>query len=425
MGRFPVQAGMSHVIRLVTALAVVLAAAQVHAESRKAPAYDARRDRLEGISKAELAGLGPQLDSGPVALVEFADMDADQLPAINVAMRVGVSADQLTKLIVDPANYPKFMPTVDSVEVLARSENAIVYEWSYDLAVLHLRGRNTMTIYKTAPGKDAASRITIDSDEGDLGRGRFSIRVYPQSPKSSLLLVSMRLDLREANYVARQMAKAARSINRSANLAMTLSMALHLRQESERRAGIAPPPKAGQRGLDKPVFDLRALAPMLSRGDLLFFSMTGDQLNQVSVVGAVDQGIDKVQKTMRDANSFGSALVAGSEAKVVSQAGGVTTFDWSINLPLVGVSGRMRMQELQKQVAIDATSGALQGGRWLFELTSLGPKVTLVTGWARFDFSNSTWLLEKILNADPYFGVGMTGASEVMLMRALRNRASK
>jgi hypothetical protein len=415
---------MSHLIRLVTALAVVLAAAQVQAESRKAPAYDARRDRLEGISKVELAGLAPQLDQGPVALVEFANMDADQLPAINVAMRVGVSADQLTKLIADPGNYPKFMPTVDSVEVLARSDNAIVYEWSFDLAVLHLRGRNTMTIYKTAPGKDSASRITIDSDEGDMGRGRFSIRVYPQSPKSSLLLVSMRLDLREANYVARQMAKAARSINRSANLSLTLSMALHLRQEAERRAGIAQP-KGPLRGLDKPAFDLRALASMLSRGDLLFFNMTGDQLNQVSVVGAIDQPLEKVQATTRDANSFGSALVPGSEAKVVSQADGITLFDWSINLPLVGVSGRMRMKENDKQLAIDATSGALKGGRWLFELAPLGPKVTLVTGWARFDFSNSTWLLEKILNADPYFGVGMTGASEVMLVRALRSRSAK
>jgi hypothetical protein len=128
---------------------------------------------------------------------------------------------------------------------------------------------------------------------------------------------------------------------------------------------------------------------------------------------------------MRDANSFGSALVPGSQAKVVSQTGGITMFDWSIDLPLVGVSGQMRMQEQNKHLAIDATGGALKGGRWLFELTSLGPKVTLVTGWARFDFSNSTWLLEKILNADPYFGVGMTGASEVMLVRALRSRAAK
>jgi hypothetical protein len=164
---------------------------------------------------------------------------------------------------------------------------------------------------------------------------------------------------------------------------------------------------------------------MLSRGDLLFFSMSGEQLNQIAVVGAIDQSYDKVLATTRDANAFGSALVPGSEAKVVSQANGTTVFDWNINLPLVGVSGRMRMQEHAPVLAIDATSGALSGGRWFFELTSLGPQVTLVTGWARFDFSNSTWLLEKILNADPYFGVGMTGASEVMLVRALRSRAQK
>jgi hypothetical protein len=316
------------------------------------------------------------------------------------------------------------MPTVDSVEVLARTDNAIVYEWSFDLAVLHLRGRNTMTIYRSVPGKDTPARVTIDSDEGDMGRGRFLIRVYPESAKSALLLVSMRLDLREANYVARQMAKAARSINRSANLSLTMSMVLNLRREAERRAGIVAA-KVPLTGIEKPVYDLKALAPMLSRGDLLFFHMVGEQLSQVSVIGAIDQPFEKVASTMRDANSFGSALVPGSEAKVISQADGITQFDWSIDLPLVGVGGRMRMQDQQSRLAIDATKGALQGGRWLFELTSLGPKVTLVTGWARFDFSNSTWLLEKILSADPYFGVGMTGASEVMLMRALRSRAAK
>lgn len=415
---------MSHLFRLILAIALLGSAAQAQAESRKAPAYDARRDRLEGLNKTELAGLAPLLDQGPVALVEFADMQADQLPAINIALRVNVAADALTKLITDPANYPHFMPTMDSVKVLARDRNAIVYEWSFDLAVLHLTGRNTMTIYPKPPGQDAATRITIDSDEGDMGRGRFLFRVYPQGPQQSLLVVAMRLDLREANYVARQMAKAARSINRSANLALTMSMVLHLRREAERRAGYQPS-EPTLRGLDKPGYDLRAIAPLLSRGDLVFFNMSGEQLNQISVVGAIDQSIDKVGATMRDANAFGSSLVPGSAAKIIAQADGVTTFDWAIDLPLVGVSGRMQMREQAPVMAIDATSGALQGGRWLFELSAPNPQVTVVTGWARFDFSNSTWLLEKILKADRFFGVGMTGASEVMLVRALRSRSTK
>jgi len=40
---------------------------------------------------------------------------------------------------------------------------------------------------------------------------------------------------RKANYVARQLAKAARSVNRSANLALAVSMAMHLQQQAELR----------------------------------------------------------------------------------------------------------------------------------------------------------------------------------------------
>ena len=50
---------------------------------------------------------------------------------------------------------------------------------------------------------------------------------------------------------------------------------------------------------------------------------------------------------------------------------------------------------------------------------------TLVTGWARFDFSHSTWLLQKLVNADAFLGQGVVGASQVMLVRAVRSRAMK
>lgn len=406
------------------ALVLLLSASAGAAQAEKSTGYDARRDRLEGLSKAELAGLAPLLAEGPVVLVEFADTQADQLPAINLALKVAAPPELLTKVITDPSRYPRFMPTMSEVEILTKTADATVYEWAFDLALLKLRGRNTMTVFRAPKGRDAATRITIDSDEGDMGRGRFLMRVYPQGPAASLLVVSMRLDLRQANYVARQMAQAARSVNRSANLSLTMSMALNLRREAERAAGLPVQP-AELRPLAKPQYDLRAMSSMLQRGDLLFFSMAGDKLSQVAAMGAVDAPQQKVHDAMRDANSFGSALVPGSKAKVVSQKDNVTTFDWTIDLPLVGVSGQMRMQDQPPLLAIDAMSGALKGGRWVFELAPIGPKATLVTGWARFDFSNSTWLLEKILEADPAFGVGMTGASEVMLVRAIRNRATK
>ena len=408
---------------LAFSAALTLALGTVRAEALAAP-YDARRDRLEGLDKGDLERLDPLLTRGPVALVEFADMEADQLPAINIAVLVQAPPRMLETVVTSPGDYARFMPALDDVDIVGRQGNVIVYDWSFDLAVLRLAGRNVMTVYSAPVDKpDATTRVTIDSENGDLGRGRFLIRIVPHGPGSSVLVLSMRLDLREANYIARQLAKAARSVNRSANLALAVSMALHLQHEAERRAGVTPVTTAAL-PLTKPSVDARPLYPLLGRGDLLLLGTRGDQLDHVSVLAVIDAKQDKVHTALRDAKAFGSALIPGSVAKVVAQEAGVTTFDWNIDLPLVGLSGRMRMSDQQPLVSIDATGGALHGGTWNFELTPLGKRATLVTGWARFDFSDSTWLLEKMVSADTYVGHGMSAASEVMLVRALRSRAT-
>ncbi|HEX4354851.1 MAG TPA: hypothetical protein VHZ95_18095, partial [Polyangiales bacterium] len=360
---------------------------QAHAETRAQTKPDARQERLDGFSKDDLQRIGPELGHGVVALVEFADQNADRLPAIDIALPVQANAELLTKIASDPASYPRYMPALDSVKVVAKHDNSIVYDWAFDLAVLQMRGRNVMTSYP-ATRPDAGSRITIDSEEGDLGRGRFLFRIYPRGD-SSLLVVSVRLDLREANFVARQVAKAARSVNRSANIALAFSMAMHLGSEAERQAGHVRAPSAAHE-LKKPTVDIPRLAPLLNRGDLLLLEANGAQLDQVTVIGAIGQNASKVSSVMRDAKAFGSSLVPGSKAEVVSQVGPITTFDWNIALPLIGVSGRMKLTDRAPMMSIDATDGALVGGRWLFDVTPVAPEATLVTGWARFAFNDST-----------------------------------
>ena len=225
--------------------------------------------------------------------------------------------------------------------------------------------------------------------------------------------------------MARQVAKAASSVNRSANIALAFSMALNTRTEAERRTPGLAAPSATAPNLHKPNVDVGRLAPLLNRGDLLLFEGRGGVLDQISVVGAVAHPVAKVRSVMTDAKAFGSALVPGSKAEVVSNVDGVITFDWTIALPLLGVSGQMKMVEQGSEMAIDATQGALKGGRWQFAVTPLNAETTLITGWARFDFKDSNWLLEKLTTADPFLGHGLIGASELMLMRAIRARSSR
>jgi hypothetical protein len=234
----------------------------------------------------------------------------------------------------------------------------------------------------------------------------------------------MRLDLRTANYVARELATAGRSINRSANMSLAYAMTLSLRREAERRAGVTPPaPTATE--LHKPAFDAKAMRPLLDRGDLVLLDMSGDHLNQIAAFGLIHRQRTLVHDVMLDTDAFGSALLPGSEAKVVSREGDAITFDWDINLPLVGVSGRMRMRDHDPLVAVDAVGGALEGGRWNFETSTLSKGTTIVSTWASFDVRNSTWFVRKLADTDPYLGHGLTAASEVMLVRALRTNAGK
>jgi hypothetical protein len=400
-------------------LSLALCAASARAETK------AQTERLDGLSKADLAQLEPELARGPVALIEFADMERDQLPAVNIAVPISASAETVARVLTDPASFPRFMPTVDRVDIVAKHDNSVVYDWAFNLAVLRMRGRNQMTIY---PGRGAdngrSTRVTIDSLDGDLGRGRMLFRVQPSGQSDSLLVVSLRLDLREANYIARQVAKAGRSVNRSANIALAFSMALHTQLEAERQDKRTRAPHELST-LHKPNVDLARITPLLQRGDLLLFETREATLEQVSVLGVVTRDINTVQHVMRDAKGFGSSLVPGSKAEVISRKDAVTTFDWAIGLPLLGISGQMRLLDEGQRLAIEATSGALTGGHWWFDAVPVTPEATLVTGWARFDFTNSVWLLEKLVAADAYLGHGIAGASELMLLRAIRSRAYK
>lgn len=408
--------------RTLIALFFLLPATHLYAQAPAA--YDARTGRLQSLTKAELQPLEAYLQTGPVALVEFADTDGDELPAIHMATIVHASAASLMTIIQKPETYPKFLRTLDHVDIADRKPDSVAYDWRWNMALLSLKGRNLMTWYAPPANRpEAGYRVTVDSQSGDLGTGRISIRVLPRSAHESLLVVSMRIDLRTANYVARRLALAARSINRTANMALTFAMSLGFRHEAERRAGYKTPPRTAE-DLHKPALEDRAMMPLLVRGDLLLLDMSGDALNQIAVFGLIHEPQAQVRKVLLDSDSFGSALMPGSAAKLVSRNGTLATFDWNIDLPLVGVSGRMTMRDNNPRITVDAVDGAMQGGRWNFDTRALNKTVTLTAGWASFDLRKSTWFVRALCDADPYLGHGMSAASELMLMRALRSRAS-
>jgi hypothetical protein len=382
---------------------------------------EALTQRLEALDDGERALLAPYLKRGPVALVELSH--GDNLPSVLVAAEVEAPADLAASVIATPADYPKFMRTLDHVEVLSKTPTQTAYKWTWQTGMLFLEGENRMTAFAPPKGKpELGHRISVKSERGQLGEGRLLWRVLPLGKQRSLVMLSMRIDMRDANFVMRQLDAAARSVNRSVNIALCYVMMLGAKREAEQRAGKEPmlPEKVA---LEAPKVDLPKLSKLLERADMLLMELTPHGLGKLSIVGRTDLPRDKLAPIMNEPESFGKSLVPGSYTKVVKREADAKTFEWGIGLPLIGTSGTMTMRDENGTLAIDAVEGAMKGGKWRFDTPALPSGEAVVVGYSQFDITKTSWLIEKITSLDPVMGHGLAAATQVMLLRALRKRA--
>jgi len=402
-------------------LLVGLVASTASAQREDAP--DPETSRLGLLTRNDRIVLEPHLQRGPVALIEFSD--DDELPAIIYATYVRAPAEQVADVVSDPTRYPRFMPALDDVTVRSRRRQMLAYDWTWRTAVFTLRGSAIMSQYPAPHGRrDRPWRVEIRNTGGDLGEGRQVWRVYPDGPDRSLLVFSSRLDLRDANWVSRQIGSQ-RSINRTTNMSIAHVMMMGVRDEAERLAGAPEIDTSGDMPpLRRPDVDIFALRYLLFRGDLVFMNMTGDRLDQVAVLGRLSAPLDPVRQIITDPREFGPALIPGSYANVTGeQADGTIDFEWGIDIPLVGTEGTMRLTDDGSRVMLDATSGALAGGRWLFEPVVYDWGEACVLSFGRFDPADSNWLIRMLVQGTPTFGHGIQAGSQVMVMRAIRNRS--
>lgn len=407
--------------RLVAPIAaLVLAAGPTLALAQERPGQDAVEAPLRGFTTAELARIEPLLAQGTVGLVELPQ--GGRLPAVHLAAIVRTSPSTLAAVISHPEHYPRFMPAVSEVVVTARRGPVTGFSWRWQTAIFSLHGEAMLTVYSPPPGHpERGYRITVERTGGDLGRGREVWRIVPHAQGESLLTLSARIDLRDANYLARRVAAAARSLNRSVNLAMAFAMLLRAQNEAEHRAGRTRTSIAA--GPRRPDVELARFEPLLRRGDLLLIESNGAELRQCSVMTRLERPESRVRSIMLDPVAFTEALIAGSRAQVREPTERGLAFDWQVDLPLIGTGGSMTLGEREDRVIeLDATGGAMEGGRWRFVTERLRSGATAVLGWAHFDVGSANFLLRAIVDADPAFQPGLSAATEIMMARALRIR---
>ncbi|HJL13120.1 MAG TPA: SRPBCC family protein [Polyangiaceae bacterium LLY-WYZ-15_(1-7)] len=375
---------------------------------------------LRGLIPRELDVLAPHLDRGPVVLAQFRP-DPRLMPAVVFATRIDAPVERVAEAILHPERYPEFMPALDEIAIESRQGPQIAYSWQWQIALFTLRGRNVMTAYPPHPTRGL--RVDVLSTGGDMGEGRMSWRVRPDGPGRSLLVLTSRVDMRDANYIADRLASGGTSVQRSINVALTTVMALGTKRRAE---GAARGPAGVTEGPLAPrELDLAALAPVLARGDLVFLELDGDRLDRVGVVARASTGVARVREVMLDPEEFGRSLVHGSRARVVERTDAHVDFDWGIPLPLLGVEGRMRLFPSEGAIRVEGVRGSLAAGRWTFDTTRFSWGEAVIVGWGRFDPADTSRLVRRLIADDSDFSHGLAVATQIMVARGLRRSATR
>ena len=127
------------------------------------------------------------------------------------------------------------MSALTSVDVQVVNGQMMAFDWTWGVTLFSLTGHNVMTTY---PGNAKRGyRFDIRTTGGDLGIGRVMWRVYPEGPNKSVIVFSSRLDMRDANYITRQLSAEGNAVNRTINVAVAMVTLLEDKSEAERRAG--------------------------------------------------------------------------------------------------------------------------------------------------------------------------------------------
>ncbi|MEM8609898.1 MAG: SRPBCC family protein [Myxococcota bacterium] len=383
---------------------------------------DASSARLGSLNAEERALLAPHLLRGPVVLTEFKNRQTD-LPAVIYAARIEAPASTVAAIVSTPKEYPKFMQALDSVRIESEYGSMTSFDWTWGVSLFSFTGHNVLTALTESA--EEGYRYDIRTTGGELGIGRVSWRIYPDGPAQSVAVFSSRLDMRDANYVTRQLASQGNAVNRTINVAVATVTLLEVKKEAERRAGFIPKrePKASK--LERPDVDMRALGKLLRRGDVVMLDLQGEALRQVAVVGRAGSSVGRVRRVMVDPEIFGQSMLHGSCAEIVERSGAGVRFAWEIPIPLLHVGGEMRLRPSLGVVEVDGISGTLSKGRWRFDTYRYRSGEAGVIGWASFDPKDSPKLIRKLIAGNDQFSHGFVAATQLAIMRSLRSRARR
>jgi ribosome-associated toxin RatA of RatAB toxin-antitoxin module len=175
--------------------------------------------------------------------------------------------------------------------------------------------------------------------------------------------------------------------------------------------------------------DVRAMAPMLEQGELIWVNSQKDgKFKQASIMAVVNAGVKKTWDTVTDYDHYNEFMPNAKKIVVLSREGNDAVLSYTIDLPGPDFEYTLRHHHTpytKVDIRPENDKGDIKTGAWRWELIPLTDNRTVLVYTLYTDIRESSWVLKMALKSDPSMEHGINIATGLVTISAIKRRAEK
>lgn len=359
-----------------------------------------------GDSVARLSWL---LESGDVIWMECDG--AGQFQQASVFSSLPGSAAQASAIVSDPSQYKAMSPSVDSIEVHETKGSRTTFTSTVRIPFGSIT--NVIALDRVGP-----ERVDTRFVGGDLKTGQFRWSFVPGTERRSSVIYSLKTDVREANWMIRQLTRIRPETQHGGNAGTGLITVWGLKrvllgQDPSKAAGLPSPwaktpvelplkltAASGSGGPSSQ--DWSQLTPFLSRGPLIQVeSAPGGRLKRVTVFALAAAPAARVYEVVAHPEDYSSRVSNVSGVEIVKRTASLVEYRSIVEFMKLKYRNTERMELFPNRITTRTVDGDLKGAAGQLELLPMGDNTTLAAWSFYADLAEGGWVMKQIFALDP------------------------
>jgi len=172
-------------------------------------------------------------------------------------------------------------------------------------------------------------------------------------------------------------------------------------------------------------FDIKAILPLLNKGELGFIENSKVRPKQVSLFSLIEAKPDKVWEVLTDYEHYPEIFPSVLECKVAKVDGDTTFVDYKLDAVLYSLRYRLKHRHIPvRSIEISVVSGDLKSGEYRYDLYPYEDKTVLIYS-IKASATDTSFILKKIVKKQPTMDEAINISTAIITLNNIKDAVRK